>query len=94
MLFQLNVPMLTMITETLALQRIQQIFRDQFLDDGLIVDSTSSPNTIEAWDSLAQVGLLAAIEAELDMQFTADEMGEISSVADILQCLRARGVVG
>jgi acyl carrier protein len=83
-----------MITETLALQRIQQIFRDQFLDDSLVVDANSSPNNIEAWDSLAQVGLLAAIETELDTQFTADEMGEIASVADVLRCLRAKGVVG
>lgn len=83
-----------MITETSALQRIQQIFRDQFLDDTLVVDAGSSPETIETWDSMAQVGLLAAIEEDLRTQFSADEMGEIASVADILRCLRDKGVVG
>ncbi len=82
-----------MITTTDALARIQQIFRDQFLDDRLAIDENSSPETIEAWDSLAQVSLLAAIEAELHAQFTADEMGEIASVGDILRCLRAKALV-
>lgn len=76
-----------------ALQRIQRIFRDQFLDDSLVVTETTSPETVDAWDSMAQVGLLAAVETEFDLQFTADEMGSIASVADLVRALQRHGRV-
>lgn len=82
-----------MIQRTEAIQRIQAIFRDQFLDDRLVVTEETSPESVDAWDSMAQVGLLAAVETEFGTQFSADEMGAIASVADLLATLQRHGRV-
>ena len=80
-------------TKQLALDRIRSIFQDQFLDESMQVTEDSSPSTVELWDSMAQVSLLIGIESEFGFQFTAEEMGEIASVADILGALKTRGVI-
>jgi acyl carrier protein len=73
-----------------ALRRLEVIFRDQFLDDSIRLAEHSSPEQIEAWDSLAHVNLLAAVEAEFRIKFTTDEFGEISNVAGILDALQVK----
>jgi acyl carrier protein len=70
-----------------TLAKIQSIFRDHFLDDGLVVGETTSPEDIEEWDSLAHVNLLAAVEQAFGVRFTADEMGNIDGVATLLAAL-------
>lgn len=81
------------ITIPQAVSVIQEVFREQFLNDSLVVTEKTSPETIEEWDSIAQVGLLTGIEAKVNVQFTAEEMSEIASVSDILRVLVSKGAV-
>jgi acyl carrier protein len=76
-----------------ALQRIEAIIRDHFLDDSLAVTEATSPADIEEWDSLAHVNLLAAVESAFGVRFTAEEMGDIDGVAAMLAALARKGVV-
>jgi acyl carrier protein len=74
-----------------ALGKIETIFRDHFLDDSLRVGETTTPADIEEWDSLAHINLLAAVEAEFGVRFSADDMAGIDSVESMLEALqRAR----
>jgi acyl carrier protein len=70
-----------------ALGKIETIFRDHFLDDSLRVGETTTPADIEEWDSLAHINLLAAVESEFGVRFSADDMAGIDSVASMLQAL-------
>jgi len=72
------------------LQTVQCVFREQFLDDTLIITEDTTPNQIEQWDSLAQVNLLSALEERLNIQFTADEMADIDSVGKIIAAIVQR----
>jgi acyl carrier protein len=74
-----------------ALSIIQNIFRDQFLDDTLIISDQTKPSDIEEWDSLAHVNILAAIESAFAVHFTADDMANIDSIGVILTTLLERG---
>lgn len=74
-----------------ALDKIQAIFRDHFLDDSLRVTDATTPADIEEWDSLAHINLLAAVEAAFGVRFSADDMAGIDSVATLLQALQRRG---
>jgi acyl carrier protein len=73
-----------------ALGKIETIFRDHFLDDSLRVGETTTPADIEEWDSLAHINLLAAVESEFSVRFSADDMAGIDSVASLLAALARR----
>jgi acyl carrier protein len=74
-----------------ALAKLTDIFRDLFLDDGLVVTPATSPVNIEDWDSLAQVSLIAAVEKSFRVRFLADDLAAIDSVAALLTVLKERG---
>ena len=58
-----------------------------------VIDDTSSPETIEAWDSLQHLNLILAIEAAFNVSLTPEEMTQMfSSVADIKQVLVSHDV--
>jgi len=65
-------------------ESIQLIFRDIFLDESIEITEQTSPEDIDEWDSMAHVTILTAIEAELNFQFTAEDMGECINVRMII----------
>ncbi len=67
--------------------RIRRIFREIFDDDQLDVSDELSPHVLPAWDSLAQVKLLLALEEEFGVQFTTAEAAELHSVGDFKRAL-------
>lgn len=73
------------------IKKIKPIFQDIFLDDSLVITESTSPESIEEWDSLAHISLLSAIEQELKMQFTAEDMSNIQNVAGMLSVIKERG---
>jgi acyl carrier protein len=57
--------------------RIRRIFREIFDDNQLDISDELSPRNLPAWDSLAQVKLLLALEEEFGVQFTTAEAAEL-----------------
>jgi len=68
-------------------ERLNQVFRDVFDDESILLDETTGPDDIDGWDSLAHISLIAAIESEFGIRFdikTAMKMktaGEIAAAA-------------
>ena len=52
----------------------------------------SGPANIPAWDSLAHIGIMAAVEQTYDLQLTMPEMLAIKTVADLRHALEKRSV--
>ncbi len=68
------------MTREEVLERLNEIFRDVFDDDGIeVCDSTTSAD-IEGWDSLEHINLVLAVEQEFDFKF---EMGQVVSMKDV-----------
>ena len=51
------------------------------------IDDDTSPDSVKTWDSLQHMKLVLALEEELGVQFTADQIVEMNSVALILAVL-------
>lgn len=77
---------------TPLLIRLTRIFRETLGRDDLTLTLDTTPDDIEAWDSVAQVQLFLALETEFDISLTPDELGSIGSVRDIVDLLAAQGV--
>jgi|ETNmetMinimDraft_2_1059921.scaffolds.fasta_scaffold74990_2 acyl carrier protein len=67
-----------------VLEKVQDIFRDIFDDETLIIKQETSPNNIEDWDSLAQINLIVAIEKDFDIKFNLEEIQKLRNVGDTL----------
>jgi acyl carrier protein len=60
-------------------ERVQQIFRDTFEDDSLILEDSMTAHDVDGWDSLAHINLIIAVESELGIRFAT---AEISGLKD------------
>jgi acyl carrier protein len=81
-----------MHTETDLLSSLTAIFRAELDNPKLNLSATDTNETVEEWDSLAHVRIIAAVEKKFQMQFDFDEIETIASVADFLAALHKHGV--
>lgn len=70
--------------------RIKAVFAAVFGIDADGLTDDDSPSTLEAWDSVAHIRLVMALEAEFDIEFTPDEIGELVSVGAVRKRIGAR----
>ena len=61
-------------------KNVQEIFRDIFDEDDLIVNDRTSSDEIEDWDSLNHINLVSAIEKEFHIRFA---LGELQTLKDV-----------
>jgi len=59
---------------------VQDIFRDIFDDDSLIILDTTSSDNIEEWDSLNHILLISSIQEEFKIKISLEEMQLKSNV--------------
>ena len=60
--------------------KVQDIFRDIFDEEDLVIDDSSSSDDIEDWDSLNHINLVSAIEKEFKIRFA---LGELQTLKDV-----------
>lgn len=80
--------MMSETSETFA--RLQKIFQDVFLDDGLTISAETNSNDFEGWDSLTHVTLMVHVERVFDIQFTSSEIASWKNVGELEQLIEAR----
>ena len=61
--------------------RIQEIFRDIFEDDDLVLRDSMTAHDLEGWDSLAHINLIIAVESELGIRFATAEISALKGPA-------------
>ena len=69
------------------LDAVQNIFRDNFDDDTLVITPATSAQDIEDWDSLEQIKLLTAMEKKFGIKFKLEDVRNLNSVGDILELI-------
>ena len=58
------------------------------------VNDESSPDTIQAWDSLSHINLILALEAEFTISLSPDDVLEMLSVGLIRTILAEKAAAG
>ena len=71
--------------------KIEAIFREVFDDDQLQLSDSLSSETLPTWDSLAHIRLVSALEDELSLTFTLEDIEAMTSVAKILAVVDSKG---
>jgi acyl carrier protein len=73
---------------------LQEVFRQVFDDDRLVITAASSAADVEGWDSMAHINLIIAIEKKFAVRFSPAELaglgGKGQNVGSIMKILEAR----
>jgi acyl carrier protein len=59
---------------------VQDIFRDIFDEDDMVIEDKTSSDDVEEWDSLNHINLVSAIEKEFEIRFA---LGELMGLKDV-----------
>lgn len=66
---------------------IQEIFRDIFDEDDLIIQDKTNSDSIEEWDSLNHINLVSAIEKEFKIKFALGELMGLKDVGNMIDLM-------
>jgi len=72
------------------LSQLNDIFRDVFENDELVVSRETTAADIEAWDSLQHVSLILRVESHFGVRMSSAEVADLKSVGDLLDILNRR----
>ncbi len=71
-------------------EELQDIFRDIFDNELLLITRETNANDIEEWDSLAQVIIIVAIEKTFNIKFTLEELQNFKNVGDFIDLIEGK----
>lgn len=71
------------MTKEMIFNNVQEIFRDIFDDEDLIINDNTNSDTIEDWDSLNHINLVSAIEKEFKIKFSLPELLNLKDVGEM-----------
>lgn len=65
-------------------EKLQEIFRDIFDNQDLVITRGTSARDIEDWDSLSHINLIVAIEKAFKIKFALGELQELKNVGEMI----------
>tara|TARA_X000001036_G_C20304434_1_gene653753 strand:- start:256 stop:507 length:252 start_codon:yes stop_codon:yes gene_type:complete len=70
------------------LVKLELVFRKVFNDEKINISINDSADTVNAWDSLSQIDIIAEIEKEFKIKIDFFEMVELDNVINILSLIK------
>lgn len=68
------------MTREEVFEGVQNIFRDIFDEENMIIGDKTNSENVEDWDSLNHINLVSAIEKEFKIRFA---LGELMTLKDV-----------
>jgi acyl carrier protein len=62
---------------------LNSVFQDVFDDDDLVVESVTTAQDVDGWNSLAHIRLMVSIEKAFKLRFSAAEISSLKNVGDM-----------
>jgi len=75
------------VTREEVLNGVQDIFRDIFDEDDMVISNATSSDEIDDWDSLNHINLVSAIEKEFKIKFALGELMSLKDVGDMIDLM-------
>jgi acyl carrier protein len=70
--------------------RVQNVFREVFDRDDLVIYNEMQAKDVEGWDSLTHITLIMTLEDTFKIKFTTREVMGFQNVGEMLDCLRGK----
>ena len=72
------------------LKIVQNIFRDVFDDEKLVIGDSTNSSDIEDWDSLEHITLVVAMEKEFNLRFDLKEVNKLANVGEMVDLIASK----
>ncbi len=69
---------------------LNEVFRDVFDDEDITVNSETTSEDIEDWDSLEHINLIVAVEKKFGMKFSMGEVTTMKNVGEMAEIIKSR----
>lgn len=73
-----------------VLSKVNEIFKDAFDKEDLVIGFQTTAADVEGWDSLMQMNLIEMIEDEFGMRFDMDEVVGMENVGSMIDIIISR----
>jgi acyl carrier protein len=70
--------------------RLQNVFRQVFDDDEIVICPETTAADIEAWDSINHVNLVLAVEREFKVRLSTSGIAGLKNVGELVKMLEAQ----
>jgi len=70
-----------------VMENLEEIFRDVFDDEDILINVDMTANDIDEWDSLAQIRLILQIEKRFSLHFDASEIEKLENVGQMAELI-------
>ena len=78
------------MTRKSVYEKMNEIFRNVFDDETIVLKDETNAEDIEDWDSLEQINLIVAIENEFEMMFDMTEVANLSNVGEMVDLIMSK----
>ena len=79
-----------MLNESAIYERLNEVFRDIFDDESIVLTSETTAAAIPRWDSFNHVNIMVACEAAFGIRFRGAELEELRNVGELVQVIRRK----
>lgn len=70
--------------------RLQEIFRDVFDNEDIVISNDTVAEDIEEWDSLAHIQLIKELESVFGIKLTSKEILSWDNVGEMVDAIQAK----
>lgn len=70
-----------------VVEKLQNIFREVFDDETIILEENTTAKDIEMWDSLTHIEMISSVKEIFGVSFSLDEIVAMKSVKDIVNTI-------
>jgi acyl carrier protein len=76
-----------LVDEAVIYEKLNQIFRDIFDDESIVLSPTTTAADIPGWDSVNHVNISVASEMAFGIRFNSSELEELHNVGDLVKTI-------
>ena len=78
------------MTRDEIMAKVNEIFRDVFDDESLVITDSTNSDDIEDWDSLEQINLVVACEKKFNVKFDMKEIQALKNVGEMVDTILSK----
>ncbi len=71
-----------------VLNKVQEIIRDVFDDESLVITDETVAADVDGWDSLMHIILIGTIEDEFDIKFAMKDVVGVKNVGQLVDLIK------
>ncbi len=70
-------------------EELNEVFRDVFDDESIVVTDETTADDIDDWDSLEHINLMAAVEQQFGVKFNMGQIVTLKNVGEMVDLIES-----